>query len=95
VDQEASKRRDRAQAFASLASNVESGKLNSASTHVVTWTPDLLEGAISSIDDAVQLHPPGWTAEALDPWILRADAENDSVVQAMIEAADLSPASII
>lgn len=89
LDLEASKQKDRTKAFASLAPNVEIGTLSSASAHVVTWTPELLEGEISSIDEAVQLHPPGWPVEALDPWIRVADTENDAVLKAMIETADL------
>jgi hypothetical protein len=90
LDQETSKQKDRARAFNLLAPSVEIGKLHSTSTHVVTWTADLVENEISSIDDSVQLRPPGWPVEALEPWILKSDMDNDAVLQAMAESSDLS-----
>jgi hypothetical protein len=89
LDQESSKQQDRSKALSTLVPNADAGKLRSSSTHVVTWTPKFTENEIASIEDAVQLHPPGWPAEALDPWLLKADAANDKVLQAMIEIADL------
>jgi hypothetical protein len=89
LDQESSKQQDRQNAFRVLVPHVEVGEIRSSSTHVVTWTPTFVESEIISIDDAVQLHPPGWPAEALDPWLSRADTEGDKVLQAMVEVADL------
>ena len=58
---------------------IEIEQIYSASTHVVSWKPDLSEGTISDIDECAQLRPPGWPAEALEPWILRSDLDNDSI----------------
>jgi hypothetical protein len=88
-DQETEKITDRRQALRALAPGLPDEQLASSSEHVVVWTPDLREDKIAPIDDAAQLHPPGWPAEALDPWILKEELENDAVLQAMIEVADL------
>jgi hypothetical protein len=89
LDQESSKQKDRLAALTILAPGVKFGEMRSPSTHVVTWTPDFIEDKIESIDQAVQLRVPGWPAEALDPWIAKADIQNDEVLKAMIESADL------
>jgi hypothetical protein len=89
LDQEASKREDRAQAFAALAPGARPDEMHSSSTHVVTWSPEFIENSIESIDIAVQLHPRGWPAEALDPWLTKSDIDNDEAWKAMIEVADL------
>lgn len=89
LDQEASKLRDHNAAWASLAPGTSLGELRPTSTRVVAWTPTFTEHEIIPIDNAVQLHPPGWPAEALDPWLAESDTKNDKVLQAMIEAADL------
>lgn len=85
LDQESLKQGDREKAWGILVPGVKIAQIYSASTHVVTWTPELSEGDISEIDACAQLRPPGWPAEALEPWILKSDLENDSVLQAMTE----------
>ncbi len=89
LDQEAVAQNDRLQALKKLALGLEVNNLTSSSTHVVVWSPDLLEEDVASIEEAAQLHPPGWPAEALDPWILKDDLENDEILRAMIEQSDL------
>lgn len=89
LDQESSNLGSRKQAIRSLAPGIEIGKFNSASSYVVTWTPELLENEISPIEDAAQLRPPGWPAEALDPWILKSELHNDAILQSMIDTTDI------
>ena len=90
LDQETSKVNDRRKALAVLAPNVLFGELHSASSHVVVWTPELVESSIAEMEDSVQLHPPGWPAEAFEPWVSRDELKNDEVLQAMAEQADIS-----
>lgn len=89
LDAETDRLKERQAAWAVFAPGLEIGQLHSSSTHVVAWTPDLIEHEIISIDDAAQLHPPGWPAEALEPWVAKSDVDADAVLRAMIEAADL------
>jgi hypothetical protein len=89
LDQETSKQQSRAKAYDLLALGAQIGEMRSSSTHVVTWTPEFTECRILSMDEAVQLRPPGWPAEALDPWLAKADLENDEALEAMIEIVDL------
>ena len=85
LDQETVRQGDRQKAWQILVPGVQIEEIYSASTHVVSWTPELREGKISEIDECAQLRPPGWPAEALEPWILRSDLDNDSILQAMAE----------
>jgi hypothetical protein len=89
LDTETDKKKERKVAWGALAPGFEIGDLRSPSTHVVVWTPDLIENEILAIDAAAQLHPPGWPAEALEPWISKTDLDSDAVLKAMIEAVDL------
>lgn len=57
---------------------------------VVVWTEDLIEQQIAPIDSAVQLHPPGWPAEAIEPWVLRSDVDADPILKSMLDPIDLS-----
>jgi hypothetical protein len=80
----------RRQAYAELAPNVELGELQPPSSNVVTCDEDLLEVSIRPIAEAIQIHPPGWPAEALEPWMLREEVERDPVLKAMADPTDLS-----
>jgi hypothetical protein len=85
LDEETLRQRDRRKAWSVLAPGIEFSQIYSVSTHVVSWSAELLESAISDINECVQLRPPGWPAEALEPWILRKDLENDSTLAAMAD----------
>jgi len=89
LDEEARKAGSRQQAFKTLAPNIDLGELKSPASHVVIWTDDFREDAIVPTNKAVQLHPPGWPAEALEPWMLKAEVENDPVLKAMCDPSDL------
>jgi hypothetical protein len=89
LDSASTKQTPRKEVFSTFAPKVEITEIRPPSSHVVTWTPIFTESNIEPIENSVQLRPPGWPAEALDPWVAKADIENDEVLQAMIEAADL------
>jgi hypothetical protein len=89
VDSASTKQRPRKDVFSTFVPNVEISAIRPPSSHVVTWTPAFIESKIEPIEDSVQLRPPGWPAEALEPWVVKSDVENDEVLQAMVEAADL------
>ncbi|EJN10758.1 hypothetical protein PMI42_05926 [Bradyrhizobium sp. YR681] len=88
LDQEAVRQGDRASAIKVLAPGAQVKEFFSVSAHVVTWTPDLQEETISSIDDSAQLRPPGWPVEALEPWIQKCDLDNDAILTSMVAEDD-------
>ncbi|MBM7487720.1 hypothetical protein ACVWWI_006723 [Bradyrhizobium sp. USDA 3686] len=65
------------------------GELKPSSSHVVICDEDLLESEIGTIEEAIQVHPPGWPAEALEPWMLKAEVKADPVLTAMADPNDL------
>jgi hypothetical protein len=56
---------------------------------VVVWSDDLVEEAVAPIDEAVQIHLPGWPAEAFEPWMKRTEVAKDEVMASFVDAADL------
>jgi hypothetical protein len=63
-------------------------KLKDSSERVVGHDPDLNETEFIELDDAVQLHPPGWPAESIEPWIRRSEAQKEPLIWAMVNPAD-------
>lgn len=90
LDEETSKVGTRKLALAAVAPSADVGDLQGSSSHVVIVDEDLLEIQIASISEAIQIHPPGWPAEALEPWMLRKDVEGDAVLKAMADPNDLA-----
>jgi hypothetical protein len=76
-------------AFAVVAPTVDVGILMPVSSHAVVWTDDFREKSICSIADLVQLHPPGWPAEAMEPWMLKSEVQKDPTLKAMCDPFDL------
>ncbi|MDR6789246.1 CheY-like chemotaxis protein [Sphingomonas sp. BE138] len=62
--------------------------IRDSSGRVVGHDPDLREDEFIDLDDAVQLHPPGWPAEAIEPWIRRSEAQKEPLIWAMVDPAD-------
>jgi hypothetical protein len=89
LDSASTKQRPRKDVFSTFVPHVKIEEIRPPSSHVVTWTPGFTESKIEPLEKSVQLRPPGWPAEALEPWVAKSDIENDEVLQAMIEAADL------
>jgi hypothetical protein len=56
---------------------------------VVVWNDDLVEEDVAPIDEAVQIHLPGWPAEAFEPWMKRTEVAKDEVMASFVDAADL------
>jgi hypothetical protein len=56
---------------------------------VVVWNDDLIEEDVTPIDEAVQVHLPGWPAEAFEPWMKRTEVAKDEVMASFVDAADL------
>jgi hypothetical protein len=56
---------------------------------VVVWSDDLVEEDVAPIDEAVQIHLPGWPAEAFEPWMKRTEVAKDEVMASFVDAADL------
>lgn len=50
---------------------------------------DFVGSQIVSIEEAIQVHPPGWPAEAIEPWMLRAEVRSDPILKAMADPNDL------
>jgi hypothetical protein len=89
LDEEAERKGGRKQAFTDLAPSVEIDEPRPRSSYVVCWTEDFREGDIVPIDQAVQLHPPGWPAEALEPWVSKEEVARDPILTAMSDPVDL------
>ncbi|MGY3442748.1 hypothetical protein [Bradyrhizobium sp. USDA 4473] len=89
LDEATAKSGTRLEALKSAVPRFEFGELKPSSSHVVIWDDDLLESDIGSIEEAIQVHPPGWPAEALEPWMLKADVKADPVLTAMADPNDL------
>jgi hypothetical protein len=60
---------------------------------VVVVNADLEEDGLAALEEAVQIYPPGWPSEAVDPWIRRTEVETDPVAQTMLAPAELPIAS--
>lgn len=86
LDEKAS---DRKSAFHIVAPTIDIGEVTNPSTQVVVWNSDFQEAGTSPLELAIPLHPPGWPAEALEPWVLREEVEKDPVLLAMADAIDL------
>jgi hypothetical protein len=56
---------------------------------VVVWNDDLLEEDRVPIDEAVQVHLPGWPAEAFEPWMKRTEIASHEVLASFVDPADL------
>lgn len=56
---------------------------------IVTVNSDLERPEITSVDDAVEIHPPGWPSEALQLWMRRDEAAQDPVAQGMIHPSQM------
>lgn len=80
----------RREAYKALAPNHDLGDLQPPSSNVVLCDEDFIETEIGPIADAIQLHPPGWPAEALEPWMIRDEVDRDPVLRAMADPTDLS-----
>ncbi|WP_420135047.1 hypothetical protein [Rhodopseudomonas sp.] len=85
LDKETQNQGSREKAWEAVAPGANVSRVYSTSGYVVTWTPELSEQCIADINICVQLKPPGWPAEALEPWILESDLENNAVLRAMTE----------
>ncbi|UCI07215.1 hypothetical protein [Mesorhizobium sp. B1-1-8] len=60
-----------------------------AAESVVVVNVDLEEAGIAALEDAVQIYPPGWPTEAVDPWMRRDEVKADPVAQTMIDLTEL------
>lgn len=56
---------------------------------VVVVNSDLEEPQLAELEDAVEINPPGWPSEALQPWMTRDEAQSDPKAQTMVDPADL------
>lgn len=65
----------------------------SAAEQVVVVNGDLDEAGIVPVEDAVQIHPPGWPPEAIDPWMRRDEVAADAVAQTMVDPTELPVSS--
>jgi hypothetical protein len=81
-------RPSREAALAESAPGVEVGPIVPISTHAVAWTEDFREDSIQPIEKLVQLHPPGWPAEAMEPWMLKSEVKEDRTLTAMCDPSD-------
>jgi hypothetical protein len=88
LDDKAAERGDLAKVWAEIAPGLAIEPQAPSSSRVVVWSPDFLETDIIPMTDAVQLHPPGWPAEAMEPWMRRDDVRADPVLEAMIDPLD-------
>jgi hypothetical protein len=60
---------------------------------VVVVNSDLQEEGVVAIDEAIEIYPPGWPAEALKLWMRLDEAVNDAAAKSMIEPAELAARS--
>ncbi|MER9222978.1 hypothetical protein NKI48_29605 [Mesorhizobium sp. M0644] len=60
---------------------------------VVVVNSDLEEEGLAAIDEAVEIYPPGWPAEALKLWMRRDEAANDAAAKSMIDPSELATLS--
>jgi hypothetical protein len=89
LDEAAAKSGTRLEALVSAVPGFQFGELKPSSSHAVMFNEDLLETAIGTIEEAIQVHPPGWPAEALEPWMRKAEVKADPVLMAMADPNDL------
>jgi len=55
---------------------------------VVVVNSDLEEEGLAPIAEAVEIHPPGWPAEALELWMRRDEVVNDAVARTMVNPVE-------
>lgn len=55
---------------------------------VVVLDSSLVESGIAPILEAVRVHPQGWPAEALQPWMKRSETTNPKWLSEMVDPAD-------
>lgn len=55
---------------------------------VVVLDIDLEEVGLARLDEAAQIHPPGWPAEAVEPWMRLDVIASEPLAQAMIDSSD-------
>lgn len=60
-----------------------------APERVVVVNSDLEEAGLATIDEAIEIYPPGWPAEAMKLWMRREEAVNDAAAKTMIDPAEL------
>lgn len=89
LDEATAQSATRLEALGSAVPGFAFGELKPSSSHVVIFNEDLLETGIGAIEEAIQVHPPGWPAEALEPWMLKAEVKADPVLTAMADPNDL------
>ena len=51
---------------------------------VIAWTVDLMEGDLIDTEQAVQLRPPGWPADAIFPWASKTEVARDELLRSMV-----------
>ncbi|WP_375157267.1 hypothetical protein [Bradyrhizobium sp. RDT46] len=89
LDEAATSAGSRKAALSLLVPGFEISETKSSSSHVVVCNEDFVGSQIVSIEEAIQVHPPGWPAEALEPWMLRAEVRSDPILKAMADPNDL------
>lgn len=62
-----------------------------SSDKVVVVDADFREIGIADVESAAQLHPPGWPAEAIEPWMQKSDLEIEPLMRAMLAPSDRLP----
>lgn len=50
---------------------------------------DLEEVGLTALENAIQIRPPGWPSQAVDPWMLREEVAKDPVAKTMVEPTEL------
>ncbi len=55
---------------------------------VVVLDSSLVESGIAPISEAVRVHPQGWPAEALQPWMKRSETTDPKWLSEMVDPAD-------
>lgn len=88
LTQEAASQGSRDTAFKKLVPGAPIALRTTAGADVVIWDSELREVGIVPIEKATQLHPPGWPADALSPWIATEQLAGDPVLSAMAEPLD-------
>ncbi|MGO8502059.1 hypothetical protein AB9F35_11230 [Rhizobium leguminosarum] len=55
---------------------------------VVVVDLDFKEQGLALLEDAMQIHPPGWPSEANEPWMLQELLAKEPLAQTMLDSAD-------